>query len=143
MFDDTNTMLLIEHCQDPEEQNHGKNQTMPWIKEEDCIACGVCVAECPVEAISLEDDAAQIDDQECIRCGRCHDVCAEDAVRHDSERIPADVDANIQWTKDLFRHFETREEKHGLVERMKRYFAKEQKVAQQTIERLAALDKEL
>ena len=31
---------------------------MPWVDEEKCVACGVCVEECPVEAIAMEDVAA-------------------------------------------------------------------------------------
>ena len=116
---------------------------MPWIKEEDCIACGECVEECPVGAISVQYHTARIEDKECIRCGRCHDVCPEKAVRHDSERIPEEVEANVEWTKELLRHFDSPEEKRGLVERMKRYFSKELKVAEQSIARLEQLIKKL
>ena len=116
---------------------------MPWVSEEMCVGCGVCVEECPVEAISMVDETARIDEQECIRCGRCHDVCPEEAVRHDSERIPKDVDANLAWTRRLLEHFDGSEEKRGLIERMQRYFAKERKVAEQTIERLESMGKEL
>ena len=116
---------------------------MPWIKKEDCIACGVCLNECPVGAISMEDHTTRIDEKACIRCGRCHDVCPEEAVRHDSERIPEEVEANVEWTKELLRHFDSLEEKRGLVERMKRYFNKERKVAEQSIDRLEQLVEEL
>ncbi|MBN1675167.1 MAG: 4Fe-4S binding protein [Kiritimatiellae bacterium] len=116
---------------------------MPWIKTEDCVGCGVCVSECPVQAIAMNEDVAQIDDQACIRCGKCHDICPQEAVRHDSERIPLEVEANVQWTKDLLRHFKSAEEQQGLVERMKRYFAKERKVAEQSIARLDGLLREI
>lgn len=112
---------------------------MPWIRTEYCVACGVCVEECPVGAIVMNEQAALIDEKECIRCGRCHDVCPQEAVRHDSERIPDEVAANVEWTMGLLRHFETPEEKQGLIQRMQRYFVKEQKVAQQSIERLNQL----
>lgn len=115
---------------------------MPWIREEDCVACGVCVDECPVGAISMNGHAV-IDDRACIRCGKCHDVCPHEAVRHDSERIPQEVAANVEWTKDLLRHFESPAEQRGLIDRMKRYFLKERKVAEQTIERLDGLAKEV
>ena len=60
-------------------------------------------------------------------------------MRHDSERIPQEIEANLQWTRQLLRHFDTAEDKRGLIERMKRYFTKERKVAEQTIERLDSL----
>ena len=116
---------------------------MPWIKTEDCVACGVCVDECPVGAIVMEKEAAVINEKTCIRCGKCHDVCPQEAVRHDSERIPEEVAANLEWTKDLLRHFASPEDKAKLIDRMKRYFAKERKVAEQTIERLDGLAKEI
>jgi len=112
---------------------------MPWVNEEMCTACGTCVEECPVGAISISNETAHIDDKECIRCGRCHDVCPQEAVRHDSERIPQEVEANIAGTRDLLKHFDTPEDKCGLIERMKRYYGKEKKVAELTIEKLGAL----
>ncbi len=116
---------------------------MPWVNEEMCVGCGVCVDECPVGAISMPDETAIIDDHTCIRCGRCHDVCPEDAVRHDGEKAPQEIEANLQWTRDLLKHYETHEEKQALIERMKRYFAKDRKVAEQSIERLDSLEQEL
>jgi ferredoxin len=87
----------------------------------------------------MPDDTAQINEQECIRCGKCHDVCPQDAVRHDSERIPEEIEANLDWARTLLEHFDTGEEKRGLIERMERYFVKERKVAEQTIEQLSAM----
>ncbi|MBN2563759.1 MAG: 4Fe-4S binding protein [Phycisphaerae bacterium] len=116
---------------------------MPWIREADCVRCGSCVAICPVNAVCMTHDAVFIDDRICIRCGRCHDICPQEAVRHDSERIPLDVEANLVWTRDMLRHFDTLEERRGLVERMRRYFVKQRKVAEQTIEKLATLEREL
>ena len=42
---------------------------------EDCIGCGACEAECPVEAISEGDGVYVIDADTCIDCGSCADVC--------------------------------------------------------------------
>ena len=116
---------------------------MPWIRSEDCVACGVCIEECPVGAISMNGEGAVIDERMCIRCGKCHDVCPQEAVRHDSERIPQEVAANVKWAEDLLGHFESPEDKGGLIDRTKRYFVKERKVAEQTIERLDELVKEV
>ena len=116
---------------------------MPWIRTEDCVACGVCVEECPVDAISMNGQACVIDEKACIRCGTCHDVCPQGAVRHDSERIPEEVAANVAWTTALLGHFDAREDKRGLIERMKRYFVKERKVAEQSIAQLDQLTGEI
>ncbi len=113
---------------------------MPWINEDLCVGCGVCVDDCPVDAIELKNDQkAFINEDECIRCGRCHDICPQEAVRHDSERIPQEVEANIEKTKGLLKHFETPQEQQAFLERMVRYFKKEQKVASLTIEKLTAI----
>lgn len=113
---------------------------MPWVNEDMCVGCGVCVDDCPVGAITLKDDQkAIINEDECIRCGRCHDVCPHEAVRHDSERIPQEVEANIKKTKGLLKHFETPEEQQAFLERMVRYFKKQQKVASLTVDKITSI----
>ncbi len=113
---------------------------MPWVNEDMCVGCGVCVDDCPVGAITLKKNRkAVINEDECIRCGRCHDVCPREAVRHDSERIPQEIEANIKKTKSLLRHFETSQEQQAFFERMIRYFKKQQKVAGLTIDKLTAM----
>ncbi len=117
---------------------------MPWINEDMCVGCGLCVDDCPVDAIELKDDQkAFINEDECIRCGRCHDICPQEAVRHDSERIPQEVEANVEKTKGLLKHFETHQEQQAFLERTIRYFKKEQKVAGLTIEKLTAIKADL
>jgi len=113
---------------------------MPWVNQDLCVGCGVCVDECPVEAITQEQSQkAVINEDECIRCGKCHDVCPQEAVRHDSERIPQEVQANIEKTEGLLRHFETPQEQQEFFERMIRYFKKQQKVAGLTIDKITAM----
>ena len=46
----------------------------------DCTACGTCIDECPVEAIS-EGDIYKIDADACTDCGSCADVCPMEAIR--------------------------------------------------------------
>lgn len=112
---------------------------MPWINEEMCTGCGVCLDECPVDAITMDEDTAIINNEECIRCGICHDICPLDAVRHDGEKIPQEIEANLTWAKGLLEHYSTTEEKEDLIERLKRFFEKERKVAVKTIEKLDSL----
>ncbi|MCK9286738.1 MAG: 4Fe-4S binding protein [Sphaerochaetaceae bacterium] len=44
-----------------------------------CVACGTCLPECPVEAIS-EGDIYVIDPDLCISCGACLDACPTGAI---------------------------------------------------------------
>ncbi len=113
---------------------------MPWINEDLCVGCGVCVDDCPVGAITLkENQKAVIDEDGCIRCGQCHEVCPQEAVRHDSERIPEQVAANIEKTRILLQHYKSPDDQQSLLERMVRYFKKEEKVAGLTIDKLTAM----
>ena len=113
---------------------------MPWVNQELCNGCGICIEECPVGAMSQEGDIAVINESECIRCGRCHDVCPQEAVRHDSERIPEEVAANLQWVRKLLGHFREPQERAAFMQRMIRLFNKQKKVSQQTIDLIKAAE---
>ncbi len=48
---------------------------MAYAISDECIACGACESECPVNAISNAGDKYQIDADACIECGACAGVC--------------------------------------------------------------------
>ncbi len=48
---------------------------MSFKISDDCISCGACEGECPVEAISEGADRYEIDPSKCTECGNCADVC--------------------------------------------------------------------
>lgn len=53
---------------------------MAYKISDECIACGACEAECPVEAISEGDGKYEIDAEKCISCGACAGVCPVSAI---------------------------------------------------------------
>ena len=109
---------------------------MPWIDKNRCDGCGICIEECPVEAITMIENKAEINMEKCIRCGICHKKCPQNASRHDSERIPEEVEENIKWVKGLLAHYETEALIKGFLKRIKRHFQKEIKVNEKTIEKI-------
>ena len=52
---------------------------MAYVISDDCIACGTCIDECPVEDIS-EGDIYSINPDVCTDCGTCADVCPSEAI---------------------------------------------------------------
>lgn len=47
---------------------------------DDCIACGSCLDECPTGAISEGEEKYSIDPDICDDVGACVDVCPTDAI---------------------------------------------------------------
>lgn len=116
---------------------------MPWVDTEKCTGCKICIEKCPVGAISIEDRKAKINMEECIHCGTCHSVCPQEAIRHDSEKIPDDVVANVERIKEFMelcaKYLGDSKEKQKCLNRMIKYFNKEKIVAEKTLEELEAL----
>jgi ferredoxin len=105
--------------------------------------CGICIDECPVDAISMKVNEAEIDMAECIRCGVCHDVCPQGSVRHDSEKVPDMIEANVEITKRYMtlcaQYLGDAKEKDKCLARMIKHFKREKMVAEKTVEELEKL----
>ena len=54
---------------------------MAYIIDENCISCGACEPECPVNCISEGDNTYVVDQETCISCGACAGVCPVDAPK--------------------------------------------------------------
>ena len=48
---------------------------MAYKISDDCISCGACADQCPVNAISEGDGKFVIDADACVECGACNGVC--------------------------------------------------------------------
>jgi ferredoxin len=53
---------------------------MSYTITDECIACGSCEGECPVEAISEGEEKYTIDEKLCTDCGACADICPVEAI---------------------------------------------------------------
>lgn len=54
---------------------------MAYVITDECVSCGTCQPECPVEAISQGDDKYVIDPAKCTDCGSCAEVCPVECIK--------------------------------------------------------------
>lgn len=59
------------------------------IKRANCKNCYKCVRTCPVKAIKIKGDQAEVDPARCILCGQCLSACPQKAkeYRHDLNMV--------------------------------------------------------
>ena len=53
---------------------------MAYVITDECVSCGTCAGECPVEAISEGDSKSLLDADTCVDCGTCASVCPTEAI---------------------------------------------------------------
>ena len=71
----------------------GVFQSSPYIIEEKCKKCGVCVESCPVEGKAVHFDNGRrnppvYDYKKCIRCFCCQEMCPHQAIQVTKHRLP-------------------------------------------------------
>ena len=45
-----------------------------------CTACGTCIEQCPVSALTMIEDLPEVDADTCIACFCCQEICPEKAI---------------------------------------------------------------
>ena len=53
----------------------------PQVWKQSCTGCGDCVNVCPVNAITIQNGKAIIDQDKCIDCKFCVTTCTFNAIR--------------------------------------------------------------
>jgi len=59
---------------------HSRAILRPHPDPDLCTGCGICVAQCPVSALSMVDHLPQVDAGTCIACFCCQEICPEKAI---------------------------------------------------------------
>ncbi|NLY71901.1 MAG: electron transfer flavoprotein subunit alpha [Clostridiales bacterium] len=77
------------------------------VLEEKCTGCGVCIDDCPFEAIDMVGDFAVINDK-CTVCSQCIETCPFDAIIRTDEE---DDEHDISKYKDVWVYIEQRDGK--------------------------------
>ena len=60
---------------------------MAYYITDDCVSCGICKEECPVQCITEGKDKYEIDEIGCIECGACATGCPANAIL---DHVPED-----------------------------------------------------
>jgi len=53
---------------------------MAYVISNNCVSCGTCAAQCPMDAISEGDSQYVIDQDVCAGCGSCAAACPVGAI---------------------------------------------------------------
>jgi len=56
---------------------------MVKVNADECVGCETCVPVCPVEAISMVEGVALIDQDKCTECGTCIAECPVEAIKEE------------------------------------------------------------
>lgn len=50
------------------------------IDKAKCTGCQACIDVCPVEALYMENDKANVNEDTCVDCGACIGECPVEAI---------------------------------------------------------------
>jgi len=68
------------HNKTIQEALHGRTLLRPQVDPKLCTGCGACVEQCPVSALSMNNQFPRLDADLCITCFCCQEICPEKAM---------------------------------------------------------------
>ncbi|HPG74404.1 MAG TPA: DUF362 domain-containing protein, partial [Bacteroidales bacterium] len=73
----------------------------PETNNKNCVGCGVCVSDCPVNAITL--NPLTIDKEKCIGCGKCISSCHYSAINKPANQLQQQrfLEGLVEYTKPV------------------------------------------
>ena len=100
------------------------------VQKDRCISCGLCVRDCVMDIIRLEEDFPVVEEEiKCLRCGHCLAICPQGAIsvlgRHPSGSAtlsgnlpsPLALETLIKGRRSV-RHFKERDVDPGLLKEL-------------------------
>jgi len=70
----------IHHDEAIQDFLHQKTLLRPQVDPDMCTACGTCIDQCPVSALSMTHELPEVDPERCITCFCCQEMCPEKAI---------------------------------------------------------------
>jgi len=117
---------------------------VPWVDENRCTGCGICVASCPGDAISLDGGVAVIDMDACIRCGECHEFCPQDAIRHDGDLTEWRIGKAVRRVEECMaacqKVQDTPQAAQNCLERFMRHYRNERRIIDEVVKRISGFE---
>lgn len=63
-----------------QERLRSRTLLRPQVDPKLCTGCSTCIEQCPVSALSMNDQLPQVDTAICITCFCCQEICPEKAI---------------------------------------------------------------
>lgn len=67
----------------------------PWVDEDICIGCGMCVRNCANQGVEVIDGIAVVDEDKCVGCGHCLGFCPVGSIQCKYDEAPAVLNYKI------------------------------------------------